>query len=433
MSLKITSCWLSKDELIYEHRIRGLEIGTVDEMRSRLTAALQDEKTNPDLISNYPSYPYTVEQDEVEINEKLAELRTLLEREILKKDLKKLESKLCYVSGRIKKMSEENDERSDFFKTVVELTAIFFAARERIRKPPELQLLEQSLDQALNISVIQERTSPHTSQQAEFRHSSTPVNNSTTSVKPVPVYTWGIKFNGSGSVNAFLERVEELMIARNGDKRQVFASALDLFEGQALKWHRNNRKQLQDWEHLVQQLRNEFQPLNYNEKLFAEIKQRTQGTYESVGAYLDNMESLFSRLTCSVTAAAKLKVMLDNLQPFYQSQLALVDINSADHLRKLCKQLEARKEAVQNFAPAPRRQKHLEPDLAYFETTETGLGDEKIAGVSISGRKCFNCGNQTHFAQNCPKPRTRKCYRCGEMGVTIRTCSKCSGNATGRI
>lgn len=99
--------------------------------------------------------------------------------------------------------------------------------------------------------------------------------------------------------------------------------------------------------------------------MFAEIKKRTQGSEETVGTYLDNMNALFGRLTCIVAANAKLKIILDNLQPFRKSQLALVELESIDHLRKLCKQLEARKEAVQNFTPPFRREKHLEPDLAY--------------------------------------------------------------------
>lgn len=427
-------CWLSKDELVYEHRIRGLSIATVEEMRSTLASALQNERLNPEIISKYPSHPYTVEQDEEDIKEKLEEVSELLNREILKKDLKKLESKLCHISGRIKRMSQDSDERVDFLKMVVEMTTIFLEAREKIRKPPELQLLEQSLDQALNLSASSLQPEAISQEGRTLARASTPLNNNT-SVKTVPVYKWGIKFDGTGSVNAFLERVEELMVARNVDDRQVFASALDLFEGNALKWYRNNRKQLEDWEHLVQQLRNEFQPLNYNEKLFSEIKQRTQGLDESVGTYLDNMEALFSRLTCTISATAKLKIMLDNLQPFYQSQLALIEINSTDHLRKLCKQLEARKEVVQNFAPPSRRQKHLEPDLAYLDVTNTNLEDEDVAGVSrfrTSERKCFNCGSPSHFIQNCPRPRVRKCFRCGEMGSTVLTCSKCSGNGAGR-
>lgn len=85
-------------------------------------------------------------------------------------------------------------------------------------------------------------------------------------MKMVPVYKWGIKFNGITSVNAFLERVDELTIARNVDESQIFMSALDLFEGNALKWFRNNRKNLLNWNHLRQELKAEFQPLNYTMK-----------------------------------------------------------------------------------------------------------------------------------------------------------------------
>lgn len=75
MSIKISPSWLSKDELTYEHRVRGLVISTVGEMRSTLSAALSNEKLDPTIINNYPAYPYTVEEDEEYIQSKLSEIR----------------------------------------------------------------------------------------------------------------------------------------------------------------------------------------------------------------------------------------------------------------------------------------------------------------------------------------------------------------------
>ena len=59
--------------------------------------------------------------------------------------------------------------------------------------------------------------------------------------KTVPVYKWGLRFDGQGgqSVGAFLERVEEIRRARRVTHEELFKSAVDLFAGQALVWYRS--------------------------------------------------------------------------------------------------------------------------------------------------------------------------------------------------
>lgn len=62
--------------------------------------------------------------------------------------------------------------------------------------------------------------------------------------KPTPVSKWGLKFTGEKgtSVNAFLERVSELKIARHVHDDELFDSAVDLFAGKALVWYRDARR-----------------------------------------------------------------------------------------------------------------------------------------------------------------------------------------------
>ncbi|BCS24761.1 putative zinc knuckle domain protein (Byr3) [Aspergillus puulaauensis] len=35
--------------------------------------------------------------------------------------------------------------------------------------------------------------------------------------------------------------------------------------------------------------------------------------------------------------------------------------------------------------------------------------------MSFGGRVCFNCGEATHQARDCPKKGTPTCYNCGGM------------------
>lgn len=114
--------------------------------------------------------------------------------------------------------------------------------------------------------------------------------------KSVPVSKWQLKFSGM-SVNAFLERVKELRIARHISEDGLFDSAVDLFEGYALLWYRDARKRIITWPDLARLQREKFQSVHYNEKLFEEIKLRTQEPSESIRVYFSVMSAKFGRLT----------------------------------------------------------------------------------------------------------------------------------------
>lgn len=237
------------------------------------------------------------------------------------------------------------------------------------------------------------------------------------------------------SLSAFLERVEELRLARQTSESELFNSAIDLFEGKALIWYRAINKSVVTWSSLVQKLREEFQPPDYNDRLFEELKRRTQGPDESIGIYVAIMNTLFSRLTIKVSEKVKLKILRNNISPFYQTQLALIDINSIDDLIKYGRVLEARKSVVESFvSPTKKTCNLLEPDLAYIQVNDTNLNEINIPGPSGERKitmKCFNCDRVGHRAIHCRQPHRKRCYKCNRPNVTVRTCPTCnkpSGN-----
>jgi hypothetical protein len=126
----------------------------------------------------------------------------------------------------------------------------------------------------------------------------------------VPISKWNVKYSGDDrdmSLSAFLARVEELMVARHATKQDLFDCAIDLFSGKALIWYRANRKNATDWNSLVTLLRGQFQPADYNDRLFDEIRQRTQGSDETIGLYLAVMDSLFDRTDHQSRGAGAIK------------------------------------------------------------------------------------------------------------------------------
>ncbi|KAK4883814.1 hypothetical protein RN001_000085 [Aquatica leii] len=72
--------------------------------------------------------------------------------------------------------------------------------------------------------------------------------------KSTPVRCWDLKFLGDKKgtlVNAFLERVDELCLARHVTFEELFNFAIDLF----VIWYRAVRCSVTDWQSLPEQLR----------------------------------------------------------------------------------------------------------------------------------------------------------------------------------
>lgn len=208
-------------------------------------------------------------------------------------------------------------------------------------------------------------------------------------------------------------------------------SAVDLFVGKALIWYRANRENFLNWEQLVEGLRDEFQPADYDERLLDEIRHRTQGPTESIGIYVSVMRNLFSRLTSKLSEAAQVKIIVKNLAPAFQHQLALIDVISVEQLTQLGRKLEAIKLSVDDYVPPARSGKALEPDLAYASVEKPTVSEitASSGNANVSGgQKCWNCGAIGHRAIRCRAPKRKHCYSCGEPGVISRNCPKCSGN-----
>lgn len=223
------------------------------------------------------------------------------------------------------------------------------------------------------------------------------------------------------------------------DEVELFAAAVDLFEGRALIWYRAIRAEVNSWQELVSKIREQFQPTDYNQKLLEEIKKRTQGNDETIGIYLSVMRALFGRMTCAVEEGSQLKIILRNLTPFYQTQLGLIEIKNIEHLRELGKRLEARREAVEAFTAPSKKNSTLEPDLAYVSTAAS-VNTTNVSTISSKGESqkpflCFNCNKPGHKAIACLEKKKKYCYRCKTEGFTVRSCPKCnnrSGNGSNR-
>lgn len=275
----------------------------------------------------------------------------------------------------------------------------------------------------------------------------------------VPVYKWAITFSGQDnelSVNSFLERVEELRIARGNTKEDLFNSAIDLFRGPALIWYRSIRANVSTWEELTYALKLDFLPSDYDEELYEEIRHRKQGQNEKTCIYVAIMENMFNRLIQQPSELERLKIIRRNLIPQFNSQLALIDIRSIGELNKLCRKLEESRE-IRVKSQSKRTISILEPDLSYVNLLESKnkQRDEieqsrvryspKVSNLSVgtreiepytsevkqvpprvsntSNKTCWNCNAQGHLSFDCKNPKNVYCFKCGAKGKTLKTCN----------
>lgn len=178
-------------------------------------------------------------------------------------------------------------------------------------------------------------------------------------------------------------------------------------------------------------------PCDYEHSLWDEIRSRTQGEDEKVAFYISAMQNLFNRLPHIVEETTKLDIIQRNLLPCYKKTLALSVVENIAHLIKLCRTLEDANERASKFKPPPTNTSVLlEPNLAYRKNRQRHFVHAMSCGGNSSGNVsvvelesvCWNCRLPGLLARFCKTPPTKHCFRCGAKNVTIRTCTKCSGN-----
>lgn len=464
MAHKYTIKRLDKDELEYELKVRGVETGTVDEMRSRLAMALRLEKAGSSF--SHPSLVYSFEEDFEAVDAKCRELEATLSTFVGKPgstEALKLESKIQHVIGRIDRMEPGDDEelkkvKETMMDTILSLGDVLHTKLHPVPAvpvttnparanpvptnpvPPALDVIT-GLSQSVLADISRVPSSSPT-YRSRLPNRNVP---SSSNLQMVPPHKWGIdKFSGamrSLSVSAFFELVEEFRVARHVPKSVLLESGIDLFADKAYQFYKDVRYRVSGWDELVEEFRREYLPANHGEALFEELRKRTQHSSETIGVYLAVMSSYFTRLRCPVSEETKLAIIIKNLHPYYQDRLRDPLPASLDELRSICRRMEERRDAIRSYVePTSRKTSVLERDLAFVEiesernveiaSTASSTSFRTGNGQSLS---CFRCNQPGHKAIGCLLPKKIYCFKCKKDGVTVRNCPKCNqGNASQR-
>ncbi|KAF5280214.1 hypothetical protein FQA39_LY05348 [Lamprigera yunnana] len=205
---------LSKEEIIYELKTRG-----VDEVALRNRRRLRFHL----FLLHFKDEVKILEEKFVEVSSAVDTFSDTKYSSLYKK----LSTKLTHLLGRVNRClcatPEKEKQRTKLFGKFLTLQSNLQTKSEPIKRiSSTLAISLAGDDESVTLSDISgsgdETKGDNTALNLVFRS--------------VPLSKWNIKFNGTtkcSSINSFLERVEELRIARNATKTHLLRSAVDLF------------------------------------------------------------------------------------------------------------------------------------------------------------------------------------------------------------
>ncbi|GLV33425.1 Arc2 [Carabus blaptoides fortunei] len=378
--------YLTEDELTYELKIRGLpDVGTRMEKRNILEGIFASS-----LNTTFPVRKPSQEDDHIEhtvCQQKLQEMSgTLLALlHSSQPDLVRFNARLGYIKERVMRITSV-EMRNRLLVIWAQLLGDFNTKKSQLLNRsgdllslnPEISSVELPLETTrcetsfierlnqLDVSTPPARvTHTHPAHVSFAPPLFSSVNPPTVAAEPnvsaqtpaepvsavnkyIQVSRWNLSFDGTGSVNDFIERAEETARAR-GVSYDLFRQSSDLFKNQALVWHRHVREEISSWQELVSRLR----------------ERSTQGPNERTEIFVAIMQSLFSRFSYTPDEAARLQMIIRNLQPRYQTEISVMQSRTIKQLLDVCKHMEDAAHRASKFKNPPLRSATLsEPELA---------------------------------------------------------------------
>ncbi|KAF5286316.1 hypothetical protein FQA39_LY04214 [Lamprigera yunnana] len=130
----------------------------------------------------------------------------------------------------------------------------------------------------------------------------------------------GVTFSGTSDVHGILDvlgDVKEQSAVFGFSQLTLFEDAVELFTGPAIIWYRSIEDTVRSWNDLVEKLKTDFLPRNYDLSLWDEICSRKQGASESSIIDIATIRSLFARLKQIPSLDDQLTYTFANLLPSF--------------------------------------------------------------------------------------------------------------------
>lgn len=297
-----------------------------------------------------------------------------------------------------------------------------------------------------------------------------------------PVPHWKVKFSGntgSISLKQFLGEISLLARADQVSEEELLSSAILLFEGPAKVWFLAFHQSFQTWGSVIEALKQQFLPHQWDSKLLREMNDRRQGEHESFRSYYAIMQTYFQRLNVELSEGDKIKIVRENLQPEYQRAIglgfrpcSLVDLAGRclefeeieDTIERKSKRgladilepsLQCRRVGFVNELydeSPPIHEQYEEQELFAlresprqnsfrsrrpFSAPTNQPAMQTSFNPQVLPLRCWNCDQPGHPFYECSSMDRRVfCYGCGELNTVLPKCTRCmerkaSGNARG--
>lgn len=417
---------LQKTELEYEVAIRGeTPASTVQELRKQI-AKCGPMFPSEDVLTSPIDPP-------IDLNGVVDALQkvhiTVSSTPLDKNSLLRTENLMNHIYHRLNRISVDDNIKNDYDECV--------------------DLYKKA---AFKLSTVKDTCfDPLASSSANNEHCAPPPNppqsmNITVTCEGSSNQFFKLKFDGKTCVRAFIQRVDEFCQAKGIPHAKILANATEIFTGDAIHWYRGIRESVTDWDDLVVSLRRDFSPPDYDYRLLAEIRSRTQGESENIVIFLSIMSEFFSRLTNQMSEGDKLEIILHNIRPCYANALSSVsEIKTIEELKSLCRNYENIQSRLSQFKEPPRPTAvTLAPELAYAGTSVnrqsfTKLDNNnaqhfktnKVYAIESSQKPkfCPRCRTDTHNLRQCTANKDDVvCFVCGRKGFKTPDCPDCRQN-----
>lgn len=242
----------------------------------------------------------------------------------------------------------------------------------------------------------------------------------------VPLHKWNLSYDGTTDVRNFIERVEELALSRNVSTVSLFSSAVELFSGIALDWYRVNRALFTSWSDIVSALKEEFELLDHERRLLAQIRATVQLQKETLGSFITRVSLLNNRLSSKLPEEEILEILQCNMLPRYIQKLSLSVIPDISTLKKLGKMIEladsrsGERATPSNTISNPRNSGHSANNTSEnFNNSARGNYHKR----NFTPNNVENIHDNNKRSPSKFNSREVYCFRCGRPGVKAPSCN----------
>lgn len=241
----------------------------------------------------------------------------------------------------------------------------------------------------------------------------------------VPLHLWKLQYDGSTCVRSFLERVRELASARTVSEIHLFDGACELFTDKALDWFRVNKSSFQSWLDIESGLKDEFEQLDYDRQLVAQLRATVQGPKDSLGSFITRIRLFNKRLNKCLPEEEILEIMKCNMLPRYIQKLALEVIPDIPTLKRLGKLIELADSRTKSYIKPNLKDSGVQNKPFQLPNKDSLHTPVNAFHKQVPGNfKTKTSNKQVYYNKfNVNSREALFCFRCGRPGVKAPDCA----------